>query len=90
MHFASNLRAGRLLARGMCMGCCRPEAPEHERFGRPPVPCIKGGFVARDVGPQLVGSGHSPRRAIHLTSRRMNSRIVKPAEVRKAKGRGEP
>jgi len=46
VHFASNLRAGRLLARGMCMGCCTPEAPEHERFGRPPVPCIKGRFSA--------------------------------------------
>ena len=45
MHFASNLRAGRLLARGMCMGCCTPEAPEHEGFGRPPVPCIKGGLL---------------------------------------------
>jgi len=39
------------------MSCCTPEAPEHERFGRPPVPCIKGGFVARDEGPQLVASG---------------------------------
>ncbi len=41
------------------MRCCTPEAPEHERFGRLPVPYIKGESVARDVGPQLVGSSLS-------------------------------